>query len=496
MLPAGPRYTFGIPSTPQLNTRQLATQILASMQGQIAASTELKVGTVSTGCDGLPTINPLNGTTCNGAVGSACSVVLYNPQSRTVVANGIGRAMASSTAACAPGNVTVLGASAKTTVPADCTKVAAALLARRRFVDNLGNWYGPTGAWLSGGNAPATLETDYIHRMIAAYYVTFSGYSDDPPRLHSLAGYLLEKVTGVTQASLLFSLTDALPPAHSINDVPLLNPITHGYDVNLPLTPVLEDATFGGTYSPSVGPSAVFSVYIHSLGTMGTPDTFSWSAHTGLLIGGGTSLGSGSAIPIDGTQQLLAEGIWIQFGAKTGHSLTRSFYGGTSPCGWYGTASPIGNITRPGVAVRGTITTAAACVNGGSPNNNILLTSETDMLYNKQALVVRDPDSLAQIYRLPLDHDGTTYSWGDPPEKFSFSTNDEGLFFMHCYTTPVLASPPTPYPGHEFGAPNPRKIAVVSVNPLTFIPTIQSLVTLEDNEYTAGSSFAVAITAP
>src|ERR1019366_1263879 len=242
MLPAGPRYTFGIPSTPQLNTRQLATQILASMQGQIAAATELRVGTVTPGCDGLDNINPLNGTTCNGAVGSACSVVLYNPQSRTVVANGIGRAMASSTAACAPGNVTVLGASGKTTVPAHCAKVS-----------------------------------------------------------------------GVVQASLLLGANVTYWPAPSVNDVAYADTIiTTPGTLGTPSPLVLEDCVFGGTYDQPG--TAWFWVTINSLGTLGTPDTFNWTAKTGTadpfpngaLYSVGSSLGSGTNIPITGTSQALA----------------------------------------------------------------------------------------------------------------------------------------------------------------------------------------------
>jgi hypothetical protein len=501
MLPAGPRYTFGIPSTPQLNTRQLATQILSSMQGQIAAATELRVGTITPGCDGLDNINPLNGTTCNGAVGSACSVVLYNPQSRTVVANGIGRAMASSTAACAPGNVTVLGASGKTTVPADCAKVTAALLARRRFVDNLGNWYGPTGAWLSQFNAPAQLESDYVHRMTNGFW--FSRLHD-PPEYITTPRVYLEKTYEVGQ-ELLFASTSGLT---SVNDIDASNTVvTTPFDLGTPSPLVLEDCLFGGTYDTTG--TAYFVVTISSLGSLGVPDTFSWIGKTGTgnpipsptLGSWGVSLGSGTNIPITGGSQALAHGVEVTFGSTNGHSLNRVIGGTPYGCAWIGTVGGYNSdIVRPGVAVRGTIATATACVNGGFPNNNVLLTCEDDLLhtghYYWDALVVRDPDSLAQLYRLPLDHDGTFYDFGDPPRKFSFSTNDEGLFFMHCYTTPVLASPPTPYPGHEYGAPNPRKIAVVSVNPLTFVPTIQSLITLEDNEYTAGSSFAIAITAP
>jgi hypothetical protein len=168
MLPSGPRYTFGIPSTPQLNTRQLATQILASMQGQIAAAQELKVGIAATGCDGLPTINPLNGTTCDGAVTastSACSLVLYNPQTRAVVTNSVGRSMASSLASCAPGAASSGGISSAYAVsdPNACTKAAAALRKKRRFVDNLGHIYGPDGELLDGMADAAVLETDYVH---------------------------------------------------------------------------------------------------------------------------------------------------------------------------------------------------------------------------------------------------------------------------------------------------------------------------------------------
>jgi hypothetical protein len=155
------------------------------------------------------------------------------------------------------------------------------------------------------------------------------------------------------------------------------------------------------------------------------------------------------------------------------------------------------NIVRNGVAVRGKIDTVMPCINGGHPNNNVLLTSEDDCVFASHALVVRDPDSLAQLYRKPLVHDGTGYqAWGAAPPVFSFSTNDEGLFFQHCYTVPTLTSTPSPYPGAEFGAPNTRKIAVVSVDPLTFEPTITELITLEDNEWTVGSRFAVAMTLP
>jgi hypothetical protein len=493
--------------------------------------------------------------------------------------------MASSTAACAPGNVTVLGASGKTTVPADCAKVSAALLARRRFVDNLGNWYGPTGAWLSMDNAPATLETDYVHELQIGKRYRYG----DPPSWQSCSQLALKKTTGLTLASISLtysthtSLSGVVFPGiaqgliyPSINDSldsevvgvyqGLYSPAGTSY-----VYTGLNDAIFSGAYSGSpvnvqliivpqfsMSPSAVLDDLAYNTSSTaaytdatqsgifnividgtGAHDTYKWRKNggswtTGISITGGSqySLSNGMWItfthstghtlgdawivnallgdasvgrpdyingvgPITGDWQPLVYGISVKFANLNGHTLFDS---------WSASTGANNIIRRAGVAVRGTIETAAACVNGGFPNNNVLLTAELNATFpalgtvpvatGSHALVVRNPDTLALVYRLPLDHDATGYAWGDPPEKFSFSTNDEGLFFLHAYTTPVLASPPTPYPGHEFGAPNPRKIAVVSVDPTTLIPTIQSLVTLEDNSYTAGSSFAIAITAP
>jgi hypothetical protein len=139
--------------------------VLASIQGRIAAASQVKVGTVSTGCDGLPTINPLNGTTCQGTQpGTACSLVLYHPLTRSVLSSDVGRSLSSSAGACAPGSVaSPAGISSAYAHPADCTTAAAALRKKRRFVDNLGHIYGPDGELLDGMADAAVLETDYVH---------------------------------------------------------------------------------------------------------------------------------------------------------------------------------------------------------------------------------------------------------------------------------------------------------------------------------------------
>lgn len=208
------------------------------------------------------------------------------------------------------------------------------------------------------------------------------------------------------------------------------------------------------------------------------PDRFAWEV-MGLLTG---------VYAITDGPQLLGYGIGVTFGSKYGHSNGDGNGGDL----WYGSLAPGNNVTRPGVAVRGTIDTAMACVNGGHPNNNIVLTCEID-LAGSYVLVVRNADTLAFLYGKVASPTGSGFTYGDPPQKFSFSANAEGLFAMHCYTAPVLGGTPV---DSQYGPPNPRRIAVVSVNPLTFEPTIEEIITLADNDHTAGSTFAVMTTLP
>jgi hypothetical protein len=59
--------------------------------------------------------------------------------------------------------VTIGGISTFSGLAADCTKAAAALRKKRRFVDNLGHTYGPDGELLGDMADAAVLETDYVH---------------------------------------------------------------------------------------------------------------------------------------------------------------------------------------------------------------------------------------------------------------------------------------------------------------------------------------------
>jgi hypothetical protein len=269
----------------------------------------------------------------------------------------------------------------------------------------------------------------------------------------------------------------------------------------------LNDAVFatsgGGDYFAEV-----------TIDSVGSVDTFAWktAVYTGFPSTGSPDIthptGSGAGVSITGVPQTLAGGITVQFGVKNGHTIDDQ---------WTGTIIANNIVTRPGVAARGKIGAAdvSACI--PVANDGIFLTCECDTKFlfqnvtvqswGSHALVVRDAESLAVLYRKPLRYDflglaeWTGSGWRyvisadfsfAAPELFSFSANKEGLFFLHMYVTPTLASAPTPFPGAEFGAPNPRKIAVISVDPVSYEPTILEVITLDT---VAGSTFAVA-TAP
>jgi len=86
MLPSGPRYTYPLPPTNQVGARDFARQILASINNEIAKANEIRTGLITTGCDGKPLINPLDGSICNGALAAGIGTqVLFNPATRTVL---------------------------------------------------------------------------------------------------------------------------------------------------------------------------------------------------------------------------------------------------------------------------------------------------------------------------------------------------------------------------------------------------------------------------
>lgn len=488
MLAAGPRSTYPFSSGVQPGSRDLAREILRQIDSANARQNEVRIGLMTTGCDGVPVINPLDGTSCAGDGGTK---VLYHPQTMTVLGT------ISKPAAAGPKVTTVH--------PAACTVVRASLKARRRFVDDIGNMYGPSGLWMSGGNAPATLETDYVHRKTKG----FTG-RDDTAWTFLRDRLYLDKTVGAP-SSLLFTADAQGTVWPSVNDIVTTEIKLNGFfqhggtwpEFSHPDGIGLNDVTMSGSF----GLNRYF-VFVR-ITSVGVPDIFEWKIVEGtsnlpVQIAGATG------VPILGSSQPLSADISVLFRSPTGHTIDDA---------WHWSSLPNNNIVRRGVAARGQIATATPCI---SVNSNLLVTAECSCDFpavtsfdggsplgldgvlaalpvpsslGSHALVVRDADTLAPLYRKALTDDTTPLAWGDPPQKFSFSSNDEGLFFMHCYTVPVLTSPPTPYPGAEFGSPDPRKVAVISVNPITFEPTIDELITLEDRPpYTTGATFAVTQT--
>jgi hypothetical protein len=479
MLPSGPRSTYRLPSTPQPSDRDFARQILSSIRSEIQRSREVRLATATMGCDGKPLIDPLDGTACNGDTAtdsSSCGLVLYNTTTRSVVSSQVGRAFSGSGPEC---RATVVS---RTVLAGDCSVTRAKLKARRRFVDSFGNWFGPDGQIVSVGHTPAQLGTDYVHE--AFDFRTYD--TGDPIRWRGYARLYLQKLSGPV-ASLNLGVTDRAQGLvwPSINDDASPTVLTNPKDVV-----GLDDATFGGTYTGA--DDRTWRVIIDGTGS---PDTFKWCTVTSVPGTFPTASSFTTGVAITGEEQDLSLGVTVRFGALTGHANND---------GWLGSSAPNNDALRYGVAVRGTRAVQTGCI---PVNSNVLMTAECRCTFpngtstfgsphdltaaGSHALVVRDPDSLALLYRKELDRDVASLVWGDPPQKFSFSTNDEGLFFLHAYTIPVISVPGSPYPGHEFGSPDNRKVAVISVNPLTFEPTIDELVTLSP-----GASFVVATTLP
>lgn len=156
--PSSPSYA--LPSKPKTTARDLAAELLALIRAENARGREVRPATYQIGCDGLPNINALDGTDCNGAPSGALG--LMNPATRTMITTNIGRAFT--------GAGGQLGAIDRGTLDA-CEQTARLLKSRRRFVDDVGNVYGPDGRFLYDGATPAALGTDYSHQ----WFVQSSG---------------------------------------------------------------------------------------------------------------------------------------------------------------------------------------------------------------------------------------------------------------------------------------------------------------------------------
>ncbi len=153
-LPTGPSSpSYALPSRPQTTPRDLASELLALIRAENARGREVRPATFQLGCDGLPNINALDGTDCNGDPQGGLG--LMNPATRTIITTDIGRAFTG-----AGGQI---GAVDRATLSA-CEQTARILKSRRRFVDDVGNVYGPDGRFMFDGITPASLGTDYSHQ--------------------------------------------------------------------------------------------------------------------------------------------------------------------------------------------------------------------------------------------------------------------------------------------------------------------------------------------
>ena len=138
--PTGSRYIP--PPPPDTGARRVVSSIEALIEQRLARATEIRTAVQKTGCDGLPSINPLNGTGCapiGGQMVLAHDGWLFEARVPRPLSGAGGSPAVVST----------------TVLPTACQLETAAWEARLRFLDSKGNLWNGNGDWLSTGNDPA-----------------------------------------------------------------------------------------------------------------------------------------------------------------------------------------------------------------------------------------------------------------------------------------------------------------------------------------------------
>jgi hypothetical protein len=376
-LQIGPISSMGTPPAPAQSARDLAAEMLKIIQAENARGWEIRPATMQVGCDGNPNINALDGTPCNGDPNGP--LVLVNPQTRSVFTAFVGRPFVGTQG---------LGTVDRTVLSA-CQKVQARLKTRRRFIDDLGNVYGPDGAWLTNGAPPASISLDYqygLNVLSAGEKGGFSVYKNSTPtNIRQIAWY-----TGIFDRS-MYSMSEAVP--------------------------------MGG----------------------GFPHSGTYFMHGGIARGE----------VLAGQEQM--EGC-IPY--TRGIVVGLEFTGDPPP--------------------------------GGS--------SDYNQVFTTHALAVRDAETLQLYAKKFLGFGfGDAYSTNVGPSigvaahQFSVSSNKEGLFFIQQYN-PIAAI--KTYSGshivdEEYGVPNVKKVAIISVNPSNFEPSLLGQVTVD---LQSGATILVATT--
>lgn len=144
--PTGSRYVPPAPAN--TGPRDVARAIADLLADGVARAQEIRTAVQKTGCDGLPNINPLDGTEC-ADIGGPLVLVHKGWLFEARI----------------PRNLTGAGGSAavrsETILPTPCEAAIAGWDQRLRFLDSKGNLFGSDGLFISSGNAPATHQNAY-----------------------------------------------------------------------------------------------------------------------------------------------------------------------------------------------------------------------------------------------------------------------------------------------------------------------------------------------
>lgn len=144
-LSSGPSRSRYVPPSPAMTgARDIATAIAQLVEDRVRRAAEIRTAVARTGCDGLPLINPLDGTTC-APIGGQMKLTHGGWLFEARVPRNLGGA---------GGSPAILS---ETILPTACEQQRSAWNSRLRFLDSVGNLWGPGGAWISKGNTPATL---------------------------------------------------------------------------------------------------------------------------------------------------------------------------------------------------------------------------------------------------------------------------------------------------------------------------------------------------
>jgi hypothetical protein len=172
--------------------------------------TDLQMALMTTGDDGRPQFNVLNGKTCTGPLKGVPVLVSRSGGGLAIVSDGRSRGMWSNGSGISPSSARIGG---ETVRAGPIPPVVAPAAAVRMFVDNFGDRFGADGALLGGSGTPTRAEYEFPYTDRKWSVIDFPISRDiqpEPKTLHGSHG------TTTLQADITRELTGGFSP-HTID---------------------------------------------------------------------------------------------------------------------------------------------------------------------------------------------------------------------------------------------------------------------------------------